>query len=170
MSTIEMVNAINNKSAELVAKENEKRQCILLKNQQYIEKAKSLIMKYSSDIMRVVNALQDNGFYLISKAEINVGRNASQWVTNGIRHNIGFVTTTPQYYYTGKINIVGFGIENGGYCGNIDLKFDFDGNMLEPGQVYSDGSMVTLYKFVDNFEKFVNDFYNYVETTYLKTA
>lgn len=167
MTTSEMIKAIRNKSAEMKAMENEKAQRIFFKNMEYIDKAKELIKEHGRDIMRVVNELQDNGFYLITKREMENGIHSSKWVTDGIRHNVGFVTTTPKHYYNGELNIIGFGIQCGGCDGNIDLTFDFDGNMVEHGQIFSDGRMITLYNFVDGFEDFVNGFYEYVERTYL---
>lgn len=168
MTTTEMINAIRNKSAENNALADEKARKIFSKNMKYIDLAKELIQEHSKDLMRVVDELQKNGFYLLTKSEESVGIHESKWVSNGISHRVGFITTTPKYYYNGKLDIVGFGIINGGCCGNVDLVFDFEGNLLKQGQVFSDGRMDTLYRFVENFEDFVDEFYGYVERTYLK--
>lgn len=168
MTTTEMLNAIREKKQFDDNKVSERKRKVCDKNARYMKMAKQLIGMYGNDMMLIVNELQDSGFYLLTDAEVNIGARWSEFITNGISHKIGFYSETPKYYYRGRHKIVGFGIECGGCCGDEDLLFDLDGNILKYGERYSDGSMVTLYRFVDGFEEFVDDFYKYVEKNYIR--
>lgn len=90
MTTSERIEAIHNKkvqmdNAELARKEKMKRHNEWLKHE-----VQALVEMYGNDLIRVANELQDIGFNLLTEEERSIGRDASLFITNGIRHQVGF--------------------------------------------------------------------------------
>lgn len=163
MTTSERIDAIRNKKVEMDNTEQARKEKMKRHNEWLKHEVQALVEMYGNDLIRVANELQDIGFNLLTEEERSIGRDASLFITNGIRHQVGFYTTTPKFFYDGRHNIIGFGIENGGACGNVDLVIDVDGNVIKRGEVYSTGKMPDLERFYKEFVQFKDDFYTYVD-------
>ena len=84
------------------------------------------------------------------------------FVTNGITHRLGF------YTIGGQLNkqIVGIGIENGGACGNVDLKVtpeNVSGEIHGNFPLRAEPRIRDMKDFLEHFDEFETAFYKYVD-------
>lgn len=148
------INAIRSKREDLDLKRSEKLDRINERNNLLKKQASDLVRKYGNDMFDIANELQENDFSI------------KDFFTDGISHRIGFFVKHP--FEDRKQKILGIGIECGGCDGNIDLLISRDGEIISLGQVYKNGTMVTLTRFVNCFEDFKNRFYSHLNSNFAK--
>ncbi len=149
--------AIRNKRNELDAKRRREEYVAATRENFLIAKIKEYSQDFG-DLVRLANELQDNGFSLNDIKSYWGDR--SSFCTDGIHHGVGFFVRDP--FWGRRKEIIGFGIENGGAWGNVDLLIDFDGNVITKGEKCS-GKWVSMEHFVESFPKFKARFLEYVD-------
>lgn len=151
------ISAIRGKKIELDAKRRQEEDVMM--NRKVFLLAK--IKQYSQDfdnLVTLADELQTNGFSL-NDSRSNFG-DTSSFCTDGIQHGVGFFTRNP---WAQVKEIIGFGIENGGAFGSIDLLIDFNGNVVTKGEVYGNGRLESIERFVKYFPDFKQRFLAYVD-------
>lgn len=154
------IEAIIKKREQLNNEQQSRYLANLEETEQYLKKLQILVPRMQ-EMWQLASAMLENGFSL-GKIIGNFSR--AEFYTEGVNHKVGFYAKRP-YYLPEPSALIGFGIMNGGWNGSIDFVVDKDGNILERGAEF-EGSMRDLRKFVDGFDKFYNEFMDYVDKTF----
>jgi hypothetical protein len=131
-------NVENAKILEDIAKQNEKQALI------------DLIVTYAERIKAIIEV----GSALV-KNKMPLGeQNCFQ--SNGLDHRFGFLVEGSLILNPDNWKIIGIGSEGGGWCGN-------DLNVNENGEVVSYSGRYNCESWIEEFDKFEEAFYNYVD-------
>lgn len=150
------INAIRTKKLELDNQQRRKMERDAEREDYLRDKIKEYAQDFNN-LVTLANELQGNGFSL-NDHQSYFG-DTSSFCTDGIRHRVGFFVRNA---FSRRKAIIGFGIENGGAFGNVDLLIDFDGNVKTRGEV-SRGKLIDMEKFVEVFPDFKARFLAYVD-------
>lgn len=156
MEISDRISAIHNKRSALDTEQKRKTMAASEREDYLTAKIKEYSLDFH-DLVRLANELQDNGFSL-NDHQSYFG-DTSSFCTDGIRHRVGFFVRNA---FSRRKAIIGFGIENGGAFGNVDLLIDFDGNVRTRGEVVR-GKLIDMEKFVEVFPDFKARFLAYVD-------
>lgn len=156
MEILDRISAIHSKRSALDAEQKRKAMATSEREDYLTAKIKEYSLDFY-DLVRLANELQDNGFSL-NDHQSYFG-DTSSFCTDGIRHRVGFFVRNA---FSQRKTIIGFGVENGGAFGNVDLLIDFDGNVKTRGEVVR-GKLIDMEKFVEVFPDFKARFLAYVD-------
>ena len=114
---------------------------------------KQAIIDHIATYAERIRAIIQVGSALI-RNKMPLGKNDC-FQSNGLKHRFGFMVTGDRHL-TNKWEIVGIGLEGGRWTGN-NFLVNFEGEVIEYEDIY------TCESWTEEFEKFEEAFYNYVD-------
>lgn len=173
MSTESIINGILAKREDLNYAETKENREVWDKILRLESRMKELAPRLE-EMFKVAEVLTDNRFWMGDRK--GYSQESPEFLTDGIAHRVGFYVNQPYFDSPGRdYTLTGyFGIENGGACGDYDLKIDRKGNVQRwPFSQYGssdrrykrmrDDYLGDLSRVVEKFDAFESAFYEYAK-------